>query len=101
MPHVNDALEEDLAVLIELQEQLPEVGSQITDIRKVYNRGRDKVSLGVFLLVSPAGAYMRCPGEATNGVPGMAQYPCFATTPYHHLHAQCPGEQKVEDPRRE
>ncbi len=49
MPHVRDTLDEDLAVLIELEEQLPEVGSQIRDIRKVYDRGREKVSLLVSL----------------------------------------------------
>ena len=43
VPHINDTLEEDLAVLVELEEQLPEIGSQIRDIRKVYDRGRDKV----------------------------------------------------------
>ncbi|KAI0794037.1 hypothetical protein C8Q74DRAFT_554014 [Fomes fomentarius] len=42
VPHVQETLEEDLAALVELQEQLPEVGSQIRDIRKVYDRGRDK-----------------------------------------------------------
>ncbi|KAI0731315.1 hypothetical protein C8Q76DRAFT_613968 [Earliella scabrosa] len=42
VPHINDTLEEDLAVLVELEEQLPEIGSQIRDIRKVYDRGRDK-----------------------------------------------------------
>ena len=44
MPHVRDTLEDDLAVLLELEEQLPEVGSQIRDIRKVYDHGREKVS---------------------------------------------------------
>ncbi|KAI0708848.1 hypothetical protein C8T65DRAFT_727508 [Cerioporus squamosus] len=42
VPHVRDTLDEDLAVLVELEEQLPEVGSQIRDIRKVYDRGREK-----------------------------------------------------------
>ncbi|EJF64124.1 hypothetical protein DICSQDRAFT_81142 [Dichomitus squalens LYAD-421 SS1] len=42
VPHIADSLEEDLAVLVELEEQLPEVGHQIRDIRKVYDRGRDK-----------------------------------------------------------
>ncbi|RDX48217.1 hypothetical protein K466DRAFT_532661 [Polyporus arcularius HHB13444] len=42
VPHVRDTLDEDLTVLIELEEQLPEVGSQIRDIRKVYDRGREK-----------------------------------------------------------
>ncbi|RPD64241.1 hypothetical protein L226DRAFT_611821 [Lentinus tigrinus ALCF2SS1-7] len=42
VPHVRDSLDDDLAVLLELEEQLPEVGSQIRDIRKVYDRGREK-----------------------------------------------------------
>ena len=44
VPTIANSLEEDLAVLLELEEQLPEVGSQIRDIRKVYDRGRDKAS---------------------------------------------------------
>ncbi|KAI0372709.1 hypothetical protein BV20DRAFT_939323 [Pilatotrama ljubarskyi] len=42
VPHVESSLEDDLAILAELEEQLPEVGSQIRDIRRVYDRGRDK-----------------------------------------------------------
>ncbi|KAI0741568.1 hypothetical protein C8Q80DRAFT_1195009 [Daedaleopsis nitida] len=42
VPHITNTLDEDLAVLVELEEQLPEVGSQIRDIRKVYDLGRDK-----------------------------------------------------------
>ncbi|KAI8974521.1 hypothetical protein BD414DRAFT_468037 [Trametes punicea] len=42
VPHIENSLEEDLAILAELEEQLPEVGSQIRDIRKVYDRGREK-----------------------------------------------------------
>ncbi|OSD02940.1 hypothetical protein PYCCODRAFT_1388999 [Trametes coccinea BRFM310] len=42
VPHIESSLEEDLVVLNELEEQLPEVGSQIRDIRAVYDRGRDK-----------------------------------------------------------
>lgn len=49
VPHVRDTLEDDLAVLLELEEQLPEVGSQIRDIRKVYDHGREKVSSFVSL----------------------------------------------------
>ncbi|KAI1793542.1 hypothetical protein LXA43DRAFT_220516 [Ganoderma leucocontextum] len=42
VPHTADSLEEDLAVLVELEEQLPEVDHQLRGIRKVYDRGRDK-----------------------------------------------------------
>ncbi|CDO75238.1 hypothetical protein BN946_scf185036.g2 [Trametes cinnabarina] len=42
VPHIESSLEEDLAILNELEEQLPEVGSQIRDIRHVYDRGREK-----------------------------------------------------------
>ncbi|EIW58769.1 uncharacterized protein TRAVEDRAFT_29249 [Trametes versicolor FP-101664 SS1] len=42
VPHIEQTLDEDFAVLEELEEQLPEVGSQIRDIRKVYDRGRVK-----------------------------------------------------------
>ncbi|KAH9852024.1 hypothetical protein C2E23DRAFT_731724 [Lenzites betulinus] len=40
VPHVEHTLDEDLAVLEELEEQLPEIGAQICDIRKVYDGGR-------------------------------------------------------------
>ena len=43
VPNITTSLEEDLAVLLELEEQLPEVGAQIRDIRQVYDRGRVKV----------------------------------------------------------
>ncbi|KAI0334547.1 hypothetical protein GY45DRAFT_1114323 [Cubamyces sp. BRFM 1775] len=42
VPDIETHLDQDLVVLAELEEQLPEVGSQIRDIRKVYDRGRDK-----------------------------------------------------------
>ncbi|KAI0629139.1 hypothetical protein C8Q77DRAFT_307988 [Trametes polyzona] len=42
VPHVDRTLQEDLVLLHELEEQLPEVGAQIRDIRQVYDRGRDK-----------------------------------------------------------
>ncbi|KAM5534678.1 hypothetical protein V8D89_011690 [Ganoderma adspersum] len=42
VPHTADSLEEDLAVLVELEEQLPEVDLQFRGIRKVYDHGRDK-----------------------------------------------------------
>ncbi|KAJ8489204.1 hypothetical protein ONZ51_g3054 [Trametes cubensis] len=42
VPDIETHLDQDLVVLAELEEQLPEVGSQIRDIRNVYDRGRDK-----------------------------------------------------------
>ncbi|KAI0820325.1 hypothetical protein BC628DRAFT_1330500, partial [Trametes gibbosa] len=42
VPRVDHTLDEDLALLEELEEQLPEVGYQIRDIRKVYDSGRDR-----------------------------------------------------------
>lgn len=44
MPYIADSLEEDLAGLVELEEQLPDVDLQLRSIRKVYDRGRGKVS---------------------------------------------------------
>ncbi|KAI0766602.1 hypothetical protein BD413DRAFT_480841 [Trametes elegans] len=42
VPHIERSLDDDLMVLNELEEQLPEVGAQIRDIRNVYDRGREK-----------------------------------------------------------
>ncbi|KAI0788763.1 hypothetical protein C8Q75DRAFT_187847 [Abortiporus biennis] len=42
VPHIVHALTEDLTTLHELEEHLPEVGTQVKDIRNVYDRGREK-----------------------------------------------------------
>ncbi|KAF7794243.1 hypothetical protein EIP86_005375 [Pleurotus ostreatoroseus] len=42
VPYISHALQDDLAVLQELGEQLPEVGLQVKHIREVYDRGRGK-----------------------------------------------------------
>ncbi|KAI0923955.1 hypothetical protein AcW1_006757 [Taiwanofungus camphoratus] len=42
VPHISQSLDEDLAILYELEEHLPQVGRQIRDIRQVYDHGRDK-----------------------------------------------------------
>ncbi|KAH9940915.1 uncharacterized protein BXZ73DRAFT_98745 [Epithele typhae] len=41
-PTIAASLEENLTILTDLEEQLPEVGTQIRDIRRVYDRGREK-----------------------------------------------------------
>ncbi|OBZ74146.1 hypothetical protein A0H81_05922 [Grifola frondosa] len=42
VPSIAHSLNDDLIALHELEEQLPEVGGQIRDIRVAYDRGRDK-----------------------------------------------------------
>ena len=44
MPTITKSLEDDLDQLLDLEDQLPEIGSQIRDIRRVYDHGREKVS---------------------------------------------------------
>ena len=45
VPHTAHALDEDLAALHALHEHLPLVRDHVRDIRKVYDRGRDKVCI--------------------------------------------------------
>ncbi|KAI0644214.1 hypothetical protein C8Q79DRAFT_974734 [Trametes meyenii] len=42
VPHIDHSLQEDISLLADLEESLPDIGSQVRDIRNVYDRGRDK-----------------------------------------------------------
>lgn len=44
MPHINGELDESLNLLSDLADTLPMIQSEVAEIRKVYDSGREKVS---------------------------------------------------------
>ncbi len=101
VPHVHETLEEDFATLVELEEQLPEVGSQIRDIRKVYDRGRDKVRCRFGLAGQALMPIFLASGATAYGIARMAEHACLTKAPHDHLHAERSCKQEVESPRCE
>jgi hypothetical protein len=90
VPYIDDELDKSADDLLRLSEALPNVQTQISDIRHVYDSGREKVCpfpnpiTSTSLKTIPSNA-----GSNTSQRTKLAQYRVVRTFPHHHLHSQC------------